>query len=180
MRTAEAGGRKAERGRRPEDRGRAGRILPVLCLSSAICLLSSAASAQDDLVRIVEEKRIELKAREEALKREEERLNILKKEVEQKIADYTRLLDRVEAALGKVEQVKGGRIENVVKAYEAMPAEDAAARLSVLDHDTLLVIITRMKSKKAGAVMALMEPAKAASLTRSMAAFSVKDGKSRN
>ncbi len=71
--------------------------------------------------------------------------------------------------LKRVEQVKGDKIENVVKAYEVMPPEDAAARISAMDNDTALRIMTRMKSKKAGAIIAVMEPRKAAALTRRLA-----------
>jgi flagellar motility protein MotE (MotC chaperone) len=145
----------------------------MLMLSSAslVCLLASAVLAQDDPIKLIEAKRIELKEKEETIKRDEARLNALKKEVDAKIETYTRLLAQLEAALKRVEQVKGEKIENVVKAYEIMPPEDAAARISALDNDTALQIMTRMKSKKAGAIIAVMEPHKAATLTRRLAAI---------
>ncbi len=137
-------------------------------------LLAAAAPGQDDVIKLVEAKRLELKEREDALKREEERLKALRTDVEEKIAAYTGLLARVEAVLKRVEQVKGEKIENVVKAYEVMAAEDAAVRLSALDDETALQIMTRMKSKKAGAIIAAMPPHKAASLTRSMTNLTMK------
>jgi flagellar motility protein MotE (MotC chaperone) len=145
----------------------------MLMLSSAslVCLLASAVLAQDDPIKLIEAKRIELKEKEETIKRDEARLNALKKEVDAKIETYTRLLAQLEAVLKRVEQVKGEKIENVVKAYEIMPPEDAAARISALDNDTALQIMTRMKSKKAGAIIAVMEPHKAATLTRRLAAI---------
>jgi flagellar motility protein MotE (MotC chaperone) len=153
-----------------------GRLLFLLCvLASFFLLLTSAAFSQEDPLRIVEDKRLELKEREEAVKRDELRLTALKKDVDEKIQTYTELLARVEAALKRVEQVKGDKIENVVKAYEAMPAEDAAVRLAALDTDTALLILTRMKSKKVGAALALMEPQKAASLTKNLTVLVVKN-----
>jgi flagellar motility protein MotE (MotC chaperone) len=140
----------------------------VVCLSSVFCLLSSGASAEDDMLKVIEAKRIELKEKEELLKREEQRLNTLKKAVEEKIEAYTKLLAQVEVTAKKIEEAKGEKLENVVKAYETMPPEDAAARLSVLDETTTLLIMSRMKSKKAGAIIALMEPKKAAALTKSL------------
>jgi flagellar motility protein MotE (MotC chaperone) len=141
-----------------------------LGLSPVVLFLAFAfsASAQEDMLKVIETKRIELKEKEDHLKREEQRLNTLKKAVEEKIETYTKLLAQVEATIKKVEQVKGEKLENVVKAYEAMPPEDAAARLSVLDDVTALLIMSRMKSKKAGAIIALMEPRKAAAITKSM------------
>ena len=147
------------------------RKLLILVLPSVILCLTFfafSAFAQEDMLKIIETKRIELKEKEDHLKQEEQRLNILKKAVEEKIETYTKLLAQVEATIKKVEQVKGEKLENVVKAYETMPPEDAAARLSVLDDATTLLIMGRMKSKKAGAIIALMEPRKAAALTKSL------------
>jgi flagellar motility protein MotE (MotC chaperone) len=148
-------------------------LLPVLlCLTVAF-----SAFAQDDMLKLIEAKRVELREKEDALKHEEQRLNALRKDVDAKIETYTRLLTKAEAAVKKIEEVKGERIEGVVKAYEVMPAEDAAARLSVLDDDIALQIMTRMKSKKAGAIIAVMEPRKAAALTKRMTTLSSKSRK---
>lgn len=155
----------------------AGMLVPVLCcLLSAVLIALDArsAGAQEDTVKFVETKRVELKEKEEALKREEERLAALKKEVDEKIAVYSKLLTKIEAALTRVNAVKSEKVDNVVKAYEIMSAGDAAARLAALDNDTALQIISRMKSKKAGAIMAAMPPNKAAELTKSMAALTPK------
>jgi flagellar motility protein MotE (MotC chaperone) len=143
---------------------------------SCVFLLFAATSAlaQDDALRLVESQRIELKAKAEALKRDEQRLNALRVKVDEKIAVYAKLVSQMEAAIKKVELIKGEKMEGVVKAYESMAAEDAAVRLSALDEDTLLQIMTRMKSKKAGAIIALMDTRKAAALTRNMTARSIK------
>jgi len=147
----------------------------ALCLFAILCWCASPVLAQDDMLKLIEAKRIEQKEKEETLKRDETRLIALKKEVDGKIEAYSRLLVQVEAALKKVEQVKGEKIENVVKAYEVMSPEDAAVRLSALDDDTALQIMTRMKSKKAGAIIAVMEPRKAALLTKSMTTVQIKN-----
>jgi flagellar motility protein MotE (MotC chaperone) len=161
MRTAENRSRETEIGKKL--------FLLMLSLFSAVCFLASAAVAQDDPIKAIEAKRVELKEKEEAIKRDEVRLTALKKTVEARIETYTRLVARMEDVLKRVEQVKGDKIENVVKAYEVMPPEDAAVRISALDKETALRIMTRMKSKKAGAIMAVMEPHKAAALTRRLA-----------
>lgn len=169
--------KREERSKRTEVRsqGRSSRrAIVVFCLTSLFLLLASVAPSQEDPLRVVEEKRLELKEREDTLKRDELRLAALKKDIDEKIQAYTDLLARVEAALKRVEQVKGDKLENVVKAYEAMPAEDAAARLAALDNDTALLILTRMKSKKVGAAIALMEPQKAAVLTKNLTALVIR------
>jgi flagellar motility protein MotE (MotC chaperone) len=148
-----------------------GRKLLVLSFTAVLCLLTTVISAQDDPVKALEAKRTELKEKEEALKRDEVRLNALKKEVEARIETYSRLVAQMETVLKRVEQVKGDAIENVVKAYETMTPEEAAVRISALDNDTALRIMTRMKSKKAGAIIAVMEPRKAATLTQRLASI---------
>jgi len=144
------------------------------CMAIILFSLISAAVAQDDMVKLVEAKRIELKEKEESLRRDEARLNALQKDVDEKIATYTKLLGQIESVLKKVELVQGEKIQNVVKAYEVMTAEEAAARLTALDDATTLQIMMRMKSKKAGAIIAAMTPKKAASLTRSMTTLTTK------
>lgn len=155
---------------RQSARKAAARTLVLACLVCAANSLLAAgpAAAQEDPVKLIEAKRAELAAKEQALKREEERIATLRKDVEAKIAEYAAILDRIEAALKQAGQAQGEKIANVVKAYEAMPPEDAAVRISALDDATALLIMRRMKSKKAGAVMAAMDPQRAAFLTRGM------------
>lgn len=172
MNTAEDRSQEPEAG---SQRRNSKRKLVAFCLTSVFFLLAPAVPAQEDPLRVVEEKRLELKEREDSLKRDELRLTALKKDVDEKIQAYTELLARVEAALKRVELVKGDKIENVVKAYEAMPAEDAATRLAALDNDTALLILARMKSKKVGAAIALMDTQKAAALTKSMTVLVIKN-----
>ena len=154
---------------------RAFALVFIFCLvSNAYCLLSSApASAEDDVISLVEQKRAELKAKEDAIKTEEQRLDALKKDVGERIDKYTALLDRLESTLKKIEQIKDDRMEQVVKAYEAMPPDEAAVRLAALDEGMAVKIMMKMKSKKAGAIMALMDPAKAAAITKNMVALKI-------
>lgn len=119
-------------------------------------------------VKTEEKKRTELTEKEDSLKKEEERLKILKKELDEKIDRYTKLLARMEEVLKSVDTAKGEQYQHLVKAYEAMPNEEAAARLAELDEQTAIKILVRIKSKKAGAVLGVMEPKKAAALTEGM------------
>lgn len=140
----------------------------LLCL---VLSVSRALWAEDDMVRFIERKQAELNNREDAVKREEERMAALRREVEERIEKYTKLLAQIEKALNKLEQVKNERLDSIVKSYESMPPEDAAARIASLDRETAVSIMQRMKSRKAGAVMAAMQPAKAAELTKALASL---------
>lgn len=125
---------------------------------------------QDDMVKAIQKKSKELKEKEEALKKEEERLNLIKKEVDERIEKYTAIMNQIEAAVKKLEEAKDVKFEHVVKSYELMPPEEAAARLSALDRATAVRIMLKMKSKKAAGVIALMETKTAAAITSKMLA----------
>jgi len=148
-------------------------VLSLLILSGVLCIMVPAF-ADDDVFRLVEEKRIELKAREDALKKEEDRLNTLRKDIDEKIALYTKLLNQVDAALKKAEQIQDERLLNMAKLYEAMTPEAAAAQLSAMDIDTAAQILLRMKSKKAGSIIALLKSKKAVVLTKRMTSLQIK------
>lgn len=143
-------------------------VFLVLGLLTAWPAAAAPSAADEDVLKFVEKKKLELQEREESLKKEEERLKVLKKDVDERIEKYTKLLGQLEEALKTIDTTKNERLEHVVKVYEAMPAEDAAARLSAMDEPTALRILSKMKSKKAGAVMAAMEPRTAASLSSRM------------
>ena len=140
----------------------------VLCLFITFSLLPCSASAQEDMSEFIEKKNIELMQKEEALKKEEVRLKTLGKDIDNRIAEYRKLLDEVEEALGKIEVNRKKNMKHLVKTYEAMPPEEAAAKLSVLDEKTAAGILKGMSSRKAGAAMAAMDTEKAASLTMQM------------
>lgn len=143
----------------------------VFVLSFAIC---PGAHAQDDMLKLVEKKQTELKDKESFLKQEEKRLEALKKDVDERIEKYTKILTQIENLLKKIEQVKEQNFEHIVKTYETMPPDEAAQRLSSLDEELLVKIILNMKPKKAAAIMALMDTKKAASITQSIGSIEKK------
>ncbi|MFN3395337.1 MAG: MotE family protein [Thermodesulfovibrionales bacterium] len=143
-------------------------LFPIMLFLSLSLIITPFASSQDDILRLIEKKQKELKEREENLKKEEERLNLLKKELDEKIDRYSRLLTEVEGQLRKLKKARDERFEQIVKTFEAMPPEDAATRLNEMDEKTATKILSMMKPKKASAIMAVMEPKKVASLASGM------------
>lgn len=140
-------------------------IILVVCFLLAVTMMPAAEEDRQGNPAV---QLRDLKEREAVVRKEEERLNAIKKDVEQKIAEYRVLLDKIEKVLSKIEQANDEKLAHAVKVYEAMPAEDAAARLSVIDEQTAVGILMQMKAKKAGAVISFMEPKKAASVTKNM------------
>jgi flagellar motility protein MotE (MotC chaperone) len=137
----------------------------VFALSGVLILGLPHVHGQEDPGKILEQKRQELAEKERRLKNEEERIKNIEKEVENKVQKLNQLLSQVEMALKKLAEVRSERIEHLVKTFEAMPPEDAAVRLSSLEKSLAIQILFKMNSKKAGPVMALMEPKKVAEIT---------------
>ncbi|MEW6569720.1 MAG: hypothetical protein AB1390_00885 [Nitrospirota bacterium] len=133
--------------------------------------LALSVHAQDDIIKFIEEKQREIKEKENALLKEEERMKALRKDIDERIEKYATLLDRLETVLKKLEHVRNERLGNVVKLYEVMPPEEAATSLSAIPEHTVVKIISRMNPKKAGAIMACMDAQKAASITEAMTKF---------
>jgi flagellar motility protein MotE (MotC chaperone) len=147
--------------------------VPVLmCLVLLAHLAAGAgralAAGEEDPVKFVEKKRAELASRQEDLDRQQQQLQALRADVEGRIQKYTELLGRMEKALETLEKAEDAEMKHLVRTYEAMQPEEAAMRLSLLAERKAVAILTAMKSKKAGGVMGLMEPEKAASLTSAM------------
>lgn len=138
----------------------------VFFLAACLVVDSGTLFAQD--TALLERKQRELKEKEDSLKQKEERLSTLSKDLDEKIERYQKLLTQLEGLLKKIEQSKEERYGRLVKTYEAMPPEEAALRLAVLDEQTAALILWRMKEKKAAAVLACVEPQKAASLTETI------------
>jgi flagellar motility protein MotE (MotC chaperone) len=123
------------------------------------------AFGQEDPGKLMDQKRQDLNEKEARLKKEEERLKNIEKEVEAKIQKVNKMLSQVEEGLKKVEEFRSERVGHLVKTFEAMPPEEAAVRLVGLEKSLAVQIIFKMNTKKAGAVLAVMEPKKVAEFT---------------
>jgi flagellar motility protein MotE (MotC chaperone) len=137
----------------------------IICLMISV----SGAYAEDDVVSLVEQQRVELEKREEIIKIEMARLKTLKDEINLDIEKYTNLLKQIDKSLEKAQETGNKRLKHVAKAYEAMQPEDAAMRLSGLDRKTAVQILLKMNSKKAGMVIGNMKAEKATTLTKDIA-----------
>jgi flagellar motility protein MotE (MotC chaperone) len=97
---------------------------------------------------------------------EEERLNILRADIQKEIQRYERLKKEIEEAQKAMEEKRQEELIKVAKIYEAMPPEEAAKRLEKLDEDIAVIILIALKPKTAGRILAQMESDRAASLSK--------------
>ena len=131
--------------------------------------LITPSFAEEDLVKFIKEKKDELIIKEQFLKKEEQRLKIIQEDIDNKIEKYNKILGQIENFLNKINDVNNERIKKVAKTYETMSPEDAAEKLSALDEEIAVDILSKMKSKKAGSVIAMMDTNKAVLITKSLA-----------
>ncbi|HSW63282.1 MAG TPA: hypothetical protein VLH56_08235 [Dissulfurispiraceae bacterium] len=99
---------------------------------------------------------------------EEERLAILKSDIQKELEEFRKLkqdLDETKKALQKERQEQ---LVKVSKMYEAMPPEDAARRIERLDDDSALKLLLTLKPKTAGKILAQVETGKAAVLSKKL------------
>jgi flagellar motility protein MotE (MotC chaperone) len=122
----------------------------------------------EDPGKSLEQKRQELFEKEAKLKKEEERIRNIEKEVEAKIQKFNQLLAQIEEGLKKLDEFRSERIGHLVKTFEAMPPEEAAVRLSSIEKSLAIQIIFKMNNKKAGAILAQVEPKKVAEFTEGL------------
>jgi flagellar motility protein MotE (MotC chaperone) len=99
---------------------------------------------------------------------EEERLNILKADIQKEIERLNKLKQEAETIQKALEEKKQEQLLKVAKMFEAMPVEDAASKLEKLDEDISVIILNALKPKTAGKILAQMEAAKAASLSKKL------------
>lgn len=99
---------------------------------------------------------------------EEERLGIVKADIQKEIEEYRKIKQEIEELRKAADKERQEQLLKVAKMYESMPPEDAARRMEKLDNESALLILTTLKPKAAGKILAQMEAEKAASLSRKM------------
>ncbi len=123
---------------------------------------------ESELLAAIEKRQKELDKREENIKAQEERLKTLRSDVEARINELNKIKAEAEKTLKAIEAVNKGEFAHIIKIYEAMPAEEAAERISKLDNEMAVKLLSNMKGKTAGKILSFVEPAKAAELTQGL------------
>jgi flagellar motility protein MotE (MotC chaperone) len=123
---------------------------------------------QGNPVKSADQKQQDLIEKEGRLRKEEERLKSIEKEVDAKIQKLNQLLAQVEEGLKKIESLKSDRINHLVKSFEAMPPEEAAVRLVNLGKPLSQQIFYKLNTKKAGAILAQMDPQRVADFSEGL------------
>ena len=125
-------------------------------------LLGPALENPRELIELLEQRRRALDRREESVRTGEERLATLKSELE-------KLVERSEKARQAIDQAdtEGRKLNmtKIAKMYEAMPSEEAAARIEKMPTKAAIELLHQLKGKTAGNILSLVKPEVAAKLT---------------
>ncbi len=121
------------------------------------------------LIEAIKKRHVEMDKKEESLRLEEEKLRLLKGDVEKRFADLTKLKKNVDELVKEIKSFNKAKTKHLVKVYEAMPVEEAAVRIARLDEQLAVKLLFQMKGKKAGGILGLIETDKAVELSRELA-----------
>lgn len=118
----------------------------------------------EDLAKLLEERQRELDRREAAVRKDEERVRILRQDVETLLKKQAKQNAKAQAAAGGVSSMA-----HVSQAFETMPVEEAAQRIEKMNDHLAVEMLSRLKSKTTGQILAAINPAKAARLVEKLA-----------
>lgn len=148
----------------------------LLLVAAALAAVPPVAAQERADIASVEERRIlvELRKEKERLQEREKKLDAreielktLAAEVDKKIQMLSEERKALETVLAARQQLSNQKIQELSKIYERMDPAEAAPILEALDEDLVIGILSGMKSKAAGKLLALMDEAKAARLSTS-------------
>ncbi len=120
------------------------------------------------MIEAIKRRQVELDDRDEMIKAGEERLKLLKGDIEKRIGELNEERERLEVVAKKIGVVQSVRAKKTVKIYESMAPEEAATRIERLNESMAVMILANMNAKKAGAILGLVEVNKAVVLTHKL------------
>lgn len=137
-----------------------------------------------EVLDMLDQRKRDLDRREEAIHQNEERLMIVRTRIEELLEQNEALEKRIQNAQAKEERptpqqaklhadkdrVAQEQRMQLAKIFEAMPSEDAAARLERMPDRKAIEILRLVKSKTAGAILSQVKPDRAAKLTEQLLA----------
>ncbi len=134
-----------------------------------------------EVLAMLDQRKRDLDRREQTIRQNEERLMIVRGQVEELLDQNEALEKKIQSAQAKVpsqqvklqaekERVAQDQRTQLAKIYESMPSEDAASRLERMPDRKAIEILKMVKAKTAGAILAQVKVDRAAKLTEQLLA----------
>ena len=151
---------------------------PVCAQSPAELAKEAGLSpAELQVIQSLGARRGELDQREQGLSTELALIQAAEAKVDARIATMNGLKADMQTMLGQLDQKQQAEVARLVKVYEDMKPQPAAARFTLHTDEVRLPIAAAMKEQKLSAIIANMAPADAKHLTEALAARYVEIGR---
>jgi len=129
-------------------------------------ILDDRLQKERDLYSALEKRKAELDARENTIRTDGQNLQVLKKEITDKIDALKVLEKQLDGKLENQNTVDMKKYKDLAKMYEAAVPAKAGAMMEKLDIKTAAGITMSMKRERAGAVLSNMNLQKAVDITK--------------
>lgn len=144
-----------------------------------------ALGVPKEIIGMLDQRDRDLDRREESVKNAEDRLTMLKAELEQILTKIEAVEKRRKEAKDKLDkaateqktkqeqavaELRNQHQAQLAKMFESMPSEEAAARLEKMPDRKAIEVLRLLKGKTAGAILATIKPERAAKLTEQLLA----------
>jgi flagellar motility protein MotE (MotC chaperone) len=143
-----------------------------ICAESPTELAKEAglSPAELQVIQSLGARRGELDQREQGLSTELALIQAAEAKVDARITTMNALKGDMQAMLGQLDDKQQAEVNRLVKVYEDMKPQAAAARFTLLTDEVRLPIAAQMKEQKLSAIIANMAPPDAKHLTEALAA----------
>jgi flagellar motility protein MotE (MotC chaperone) len=122
-----------------------------------------------DVLQQLAKRRAELDAKGRQLDERETLVTAAEARMDQKMAELKAMQSTLQDLLKQRSAAEEAQLQSLVKIYENMKPQAAAAVFEELDMDILLDVVSRMKERKVAPVLAQMTPTRAKELTFELA-----------
>jgi len=117
-------------------------------------------------IRAIRRKEEELKTREDELVKRKRHLTEISGDIDRKVTELKSLVKELKSIKGEIDIFNNGKAMRLVKIYENMAPQDAAARIERLDDKMAASILGSMKEKIAGKILGFVNVDKSVKISR--------------
>lgn len=121
-----------------------------------------------EIIRDVEKRNKELDLKEKKLKREKERIDTMKSDLDAQISELKALQAKIDEQINLRDDLQKESIQKLAKTYAAMPPENAAALIQQINISIAIRVLGAMKERSAGKILAVIPPKLASTLSEGL------------